>query len=105
MYNICFTSCACAVLIHGCLVGDVFQADCGAFRSERFKFGVFRAPRCIFLFLMTPSPSCSSELREMINYHSALELIRGLISQLIALLSTLPSRARQSDGRRRLVDV
>lgn len=49
---------------------------------------------------MMPSPSCSSELREMINYHSALELIRGLISQLIALLSTMLSRASQSDGGR-----
>lgn len=37
---------------------------------------------------MMPSPSWYSELREMINYHPALEIIKGLISQLIALLST-----------------
>lgn len=36
---------------------------------------------------MMPSPSWYSELREMINYHPALEIIKGLISQLIALLS------------------
>lgn len=94
------------ISFHGCLPGDVFQMDGGVFWSKRFKLGVFRALRCaLFLFVVMASPSRSSELKEMINYHSALELIRGLISQLIALLSTVPSRARQSDGGRRLVDV
>lgn len=82
-----------------------FTWSAGFFEASALVLGVFGAPRCVFFLFLMLSPSCSSELREMINYHSALELIRGLISQLIALLSTMLSRARQSDGRRRLVDV
>lgn len=52
---------------------------------------------------MMQSPSWQSGLREMINYHPALELIKGLISQLIAPLSTNPTSLKdtESDDKRR----
>lgn len=64
-----------------------FDSD---YRGLRAVFNFFKAWWCVLLSYCQDLHSRVSwkREREMINYHPALELIKGLISQLIALLST-----------------